>query len=140
MGEYKHIETKIGRYLAKHYSRMIEVGVGKNFRVAEILHALGKLILTVDVKDQPVPYGIPFCVDDIFSPESRLYQNADLIYAIRPAVEMIPPLIAAARDANCDLIVYHLGFESYDDGGELIDAGVVLHRYFRGQYPSKSVV
>ncbi len=33
--------------------------------------------------------------------------------------------------------VYHLGFEVYGDGGEIIDAGIVLHRYYRRAKPSK---
>ena len=52
---------------------------------------------------------------------------------------MIPPLIALAQQVNCDLLVYHLGFESYGKGGERIDCGVLLHRYHRYQNPSKSV-
>jgi hypothetical protein len=136
---YKHIETRIGEYLILHYRRAIEVGVGKNFRAAEILHNAGKLVLTMDVKGQPVPFGIPFRVDDIFLPDMHIYENADLIYAIRPAIEMIPPLIVVARAVNCDLIVYHLGFESFGDGGEIIDTGVLLHRYFQRQNPSNRV-
>jgi hypothetical protein len=31
--------------------------------------------------------------------------------------------------------VYHLGFEIYKDGGERIDCGVLLHRYFRQSEP-----
>jgi hypothetical protein len=61
------------------------------------------------------------------------------MYAIRPAVEMVPALIALARRLDCDLIVYHLGFERYGNGGEIIDCGVILHRYHRDQKPSKSV-
>ena len=36
---------------------------------------------------------------------------------------------ALARAINCDLLVYHLGFEVYENGGERIDCGVLLHRY-----------
>jgi hypothetical protein len=50
---------------------------------------------------------------------------------------MMPALIGIARAAGCDLIVYHLGFEVYEKGGERIDCGVVLHRYHRGSEPVK---
>ena len=130
MGSYKHIETCIGEYLVKHYSNAVEVGIGKNMVVARILHDAGLSIRCTDVRDVPVPEWLIFVTDDIFSPDISFYRGVDLIYAIRPAIEMIPPLIALARTINCDLLVYHLGFESYGNGGEKIDCGVMLHRYF----------
>jgi len=130
MGSYKHIETCIGEYLVKHYTNAVEVGIGKNMVVARILHDAGLSIRCTDVKDLPVPHWLTFMIDDIFSPDITRYKGVDVIYAIRPAIEMIPPLIALARTINCDLLVYHLGFESYGNGGEKIDCGVILHRYF----------
>jgi hypothetical protein len=129
MGTYKHIETCTGEYVAGRYSRAIEVGIGNNSVAAEILVAKGVLIRCTDVKELLLPAGLNFSVDDVFSPRLALYKGADVIYAIRPAIEMIPPLIDLARAVNCDLIVYHLGFESYGTGGEIIDCGVLLHRY-----------
>ncbi len=90
-----------------------------------------------DVKDISVPEGLCFMIDDVFSPEINLYKGADVIYAIRPAIEMIPPLLALARTLDCDLIIYHLGFESYGNGGEKIDCGVLLHRYYKASKPVK---
>jgi hypothetical protein len=131
MGSYKHIETFIGEYLVKHYTNAVEVGIGKNMVVARILHDAGLSIRCTDVRDVPVPEWLTFRIDDIFSPDITRYKGVDVIYAIRPAIEMIPPLIALARRINCDLLVYHLGFESYGNGGEKIDCGVMLHRYFQ---------
>jgi uncharacterized UPF0146 family protein len=139
MGEYKHIETAIGRYIAGHYSRAAEIGIGRNTGAARILNDAGILLRATDVKNLPVPPWLPFTVDDVFYPDDSLYRGADLIYAIRPAIEMIPPLITLAEKVNCDLVVYHLGFESYGTGGEKIDCGVMLHRYVRRQKPSNSV-
>jgi uncharacterized UPF0146 family protein len=139
MDNYKHIERAIGRYIATRYRNVVEVGVGRNPGAARILTGAGVRVLCTDIKNVPPDEQVPFAADDIFSPDIRLYKNADLIYAIRPAVEMIPPLIALAQRVRCDLIVYHLGFETYSDGGEVIDCGVLLHRYHRGQNSSKSV-
>ena len=83
------------------------------------------------------PNGFVSRSDDIFSPDISLYKGADVIYAIRPAIEMIPPLLELAQTINCDLIVYHLGFECYGNGGEKIDCGVLLHRYFKASEPVK---
>jgi uncharacterized UPF0146 family protein len=139
MDEYKHIETCIGRYIAGNYLHAVEVGIGGNTDAAQILSRDKKLLRTMDIKKMPVPEDLAFVVDDIFSPDISRYRGADVIYAIRPAIEMIPPLIALAGRVNCDLVVYHLGFESYGNGGEKIDCGVVLHRYVRGQNPSNRV-
>jgi uncharacterized protein len=130
MGSYKHIETCIGEYIAKRYTDAVEVGIGKNTKAARMLLDAGVRIRCTDIREQGVYGCLGFTIDDIFSPDISLYQGADLIYAIRPAIEMIPPLFAIARTVNCDLIVYHLGFESYGNGGEIIDCGVLLHRYY----------
>jgi len=139
MDEYKHIETCIGRYIAGNYLHAVEVGIGKNTDAAQILSGAGKLLCSTDVRQMPVPDGLPFIIDDVFSPDISHYRLADVIYAIRPAIEMVPPLIALAKRVNCDCVVYHLGFEIYGNGGEKIDCGVVLHRYFRCQNPSNRV-
>jgi uncharacterized UPF0146 family protein len=137
MGSYKHIETCIGGYIAKHYTNTVEVGIGKNMDAARILVDTGARVRSTDVKDIIVPEWLCFTIDDVFSPDISLYKGADVIYAIRPAIEMIPPLLALARTINCDLIVYHLGFECYGNGGERIDCGVLLHRYYKASEPIK---
>ena len=139
MDEYKHIETCIGRFIAGTYQHAVEVGIGKNTEAAQILAGAGKLLRTTDIRPLPVPEDLAFVTDDVFSPDISLYEGAGVIYAIRPAIEMIPPLITVARRVNCDCIVYHLGFEVYGKGGERIDCGAVLHRYFRCQNPSNRV-
>jgi len=53
-----------------------------------------------------------------------------------PPTDMVPPLIDLAKTVGCDLLVYHLGFETYGDGGETIDCGVILHRYVTAQKKS----
>ncbi|WP_321507111.1 UPF0146 family protein [uncultured Methanoregula sp.] len=136
MGSYKHIENSIGEYIASRYTRAIEVGIGHNTTAAEILNSAGILSRATDIKTIP-DSPIPVTVDDVFDPAFSLYERADVIYAIRPAIEMIPPLISLARRAGSDLIVYHLGFETYGDGGEKIDCGVMLHRYVTRSEPVK---
>ena len=139
MGDYKHIETSIGKYIASNYTRAIEVGIGRNEEAAKIVHSAGALIRCTDVKALGVSMGLPFSQDDIFSPDDSLYMGAEVIYAIRPAPEMIPPLIELAQRINADMIVYHLGFESWENGGEIIDCCVLLHRYHVRQKPSNRV-
>ncbi len=137
MRDYKHIETCVGNYIASHYSRAIEVGIGRNEDAARIVRDAGRLVRCTDVKTLEISRGLPFSRDDIFLPDLSLYTGAEVIYAIRPAIEMIPPLIELAEQINADLVVYHLGFESYGNGGEKIDCGVLLHRYHVRSEPVK---
>ncbi|MCG7854652.1 MAG: hypothetical protein MIO88_02230, partial [Methanoregulaceae archaeon] len=129
----------IGAWIASRYRSAAEIGLGNNEAAARALAAAGGRVICTDIMQPKECPGVPFVIDDVFSPDETLYDGVEVIYAIRPAVEMVPALIALARSLDCDLIVYHLGFESYGNGGEIIDCGVILHRYHRGQKPSKSV-
>ena len=135
MDFYKHIENCIGRYIAGHYRNAVEVGVGRNPDAAVIIRAAGISIRCTDVHAIGMPDGIAFTIDDVFEPDLPFYRGADVIYSIRPAIEMVPSLITLAERVGCDLLVYHLGFEIYGNGGETIDCGVLLHRYVRGSKP-----
>ncbi len=131
MDGYKRIEHCIGRYIAEHYSNPVEIGIGHNFTAAECIVSTGIRYRCTDIKPQATPDGVCFIRDDIFSPESGHYSGADVLYSVRPAEEMVPPMKELARSLDCDLLVYHLGFECYGDGGDLIDCGVILHRYHK---------
>jgi hypothetical protein len=128
MSPYKRIERQIGEYIAARYHRVVEVGIGNAPEAARVIAAEGGAITATDIRPVEAD-GIHVIRDDIFSPDESLYRGADLLYAIRPGVEMVPPLVALARRVNADLLVYHLGNEIYGDGGEIVDCGVVLHRY-----------
>jgi uncharacterized UPF0146 family protein len=139
MGDYKHIESLIARYIAARYTNVVEIGVGTNTAVVRSLAGAGLAVRCTDIRPFPPAEGLTCARDDIFHPSIDLYRGADLLYAIRPGVEMVPPLIDLARRCDADLLVYHLGNEIFESGGELIDCGVVLHRYHRSQKPSKRV-
>ena len=129
MGPYKRIERLIGEYIKKTYRSAVEIGVGENLVAARILRDAGVRIRCTDIRPVPSEDGIPVLRDDVFSPDEGLYAGAEVLYAIRPGVEMVPALIALAARTGADLLVYHLGNEVYGTGGELIDCGVILHRY-----------
>ena len=132
MRHYKRIERSIGEYVAARYLRAVEVGIGNNPDAARVIAAAGALALCTDIRPDIHHDGLTVVTDDIFEPDIRLYAGADLIYAMRPGVEMVPPLIALAARVNCDLLIYHLGCEIYGDGGEIVDCGpAVLRRYHR---------
>ena len=136
MDVYKRIERQIGQYIAERYRNAAEIGAGRNFEAARILADAGTRIFCTDIRNPPEDPGVPFRIDDIFAPDLSLYSGVDLIYSIRPGVEMVPSLIDLAEKVGCDLLVYHLGFETYGNGGEKIDCGVILHRYIRAKSAS----
>lgn len=129
MPSYKRIERLIADYINQRYRRVVEIGVGGNPEVARRLAASGAAVLCTDMKEISGSEGLETAIDDIFSPSIERYRGAELLYSLRPGVEMIPPMIRLARAINSDLLVYHLGCEIYGDGGDLIDCGVILHRY-----------
>ncbi len=100
MDDYKHIETCVGNYIATHYSRAIEVGIGRNETAARIISNAGALVRCTDVKPVQFTDDLPFSQDDVFLPDVTLYTGADVIYAIRPAIEMIPSLIELGQRIN----------------------------------------
>jgi hypothetical protein len=131
MAGLKHIEQCVGAYIAARYKNPVEAGIGNNPDAALQIRDAGIPVRAVDIRPCVLPAGITFFQDDIFEPDLSRYAGADTIYAIRPAEEMIPPLIALAERIDCDLVVYHLGFEGYGNGGEVVDCGVPLHYYRR---------
>ena len=130
MGPYKRIERLIWDYIKRTYRCAVEIGVGENLAAARIIRDAGVSIRCTDIRSVRSEPGIPVAEDDVFSPRDTLYEGADLLYSIRPGVEMVPPLIALAERTGADLLVYHLGNEIYGTGGELVDCGVILHRYY----------
>lgn len=129
MDGYKHIERLVGAYISTRYTDVVEVGIGQNTVAAEVIRDAGVRIRCRDIRPLDPLAGIDFALDDIYDPDPSLYRGADLIYSIRPGVEMVPSLIALAEELDATLIVYHLGNEVYLNGGILIDCGVRLHQY-----------
>ncbi len=128
-GEYKRIERRIADYIAPRYRMPAEAGIGNNPVTARLLAKSGLDVFATDIRMPDEPPGVRFVLDDLFSPDLSLYRGRDLLYSIRPAEEMMAPLISLASSTECDLLVYHLGFEEYRDPGELVDCGVILHLY-----------
>ncbi|HJJ28143.1 MAG TPA: UPF0146 family protein [Methanocorpusculum sp.] len=122
------IERAIGEYIKNHYASAVEIGFGGKTVAAEILQSAGIPILCTDVHCYNT--NVPSVVDDCVVPDLSLYRGAEVIYGIRPGLEIIPAMIFLARSVHADLLVYHLGFELYQDGGEVIDLGpCMLHKY-----------
>ncbi|HJJ47770.1 MAG TPA: UPF0146 family protein [Methanocorpusculum sp.] len=122
------IERACGEYIRNHYASAVEIGFGGKTAAAEILIDAGIPVLCTDVHSYDTT--VPSVVDDCVEPDLSLYIGAEVIYAIRPGLEIIPAMITLAKRVHADLLIYHLGFELYQDGGEVIDLGpCMLHKY-----------
>jgi uncharacterized UPF0146 family protein len=125
------IEKSVGEYIRDHYRSAVEIGFGGKTIAAEIIQDAGIPILCTDVHSYRMT-TVPSIVDDVFSPTLSYYQGVDVLYAIRPGCEIIPPMMRLTEQIGTELIVYHLGFELYGNGGEIIDLkDIQLHRYVK---------
>jgi len=129
----KYIEREIARFIIEHYSNVIEIGIGRNPVAARIIKDSSVKIRCSDIIRYPECLVECEIIDDVFSPDIGFYHGVDAIYSIRPAPEMIPPMKEIAVIVNADLIVYHLGFEIYGDGGEIVCSHIPIHRYHKSQ-------
>jgi uncharacterized UPF0146 family protein len=139
VGAHKRIERAIGTYIASRYHSCAEIGAGSNLEAALTILSKESSVFCTDIRKPGDDCGVPYVIDDLYSPDLSLYIPVEVIYAIRPAEEMMPALMCLAEAADCDLVVYHIGSEIYGDGGEILDSPVVLRRYYRSRNPSKRV-
>ena len=131
MSGFKHIEDAISKYIIPRYHHVCEIGIGHNFHAAQQIHDAGCKIICTDIISFQSEPPVPYFIDSVFSPTLSLYTGIELIYAVRAHEEMITALISLATAVNCDLIVYHLGFERFV-GAEIIQgAEVPLFFYHR---------
>ncbi len=132
MRSYKRIERTIGEFVGARYRNAAEIGIGNTPEAARVLADAGRLAVCTDIRPGIGYDGIRVVVDDVFEPDITLYRGVDVLYAVRPGVEMVPPLIDLARRLDVDLLVYHLGCEIYENGGEIVEPSVLIRRYYRG--------
>ncbi|BAW31728.1 MAG TPA: UPF0146 family protein [Methanothermobacter sp.] len=92
----------------KPYDKVVEVAVGRFFKVAEYLqkHSMIDLILT-DIK----PSHPNIIADDITKPNLEIYKGASLIYSIRPPLELHEHLIKVAVKVQAKLLIRPLSTE-----------------------------
>lgn len=88
----------LAKYIIQQCSdkdKVVEVGVGKFFKVADYIKLNSNLhIILTDVK----PMRSDVVKDDITSPNIKIYENAKIIYSIRPPIELYPYLIKLQKN------------------------------------------
>ncbi len=81
--------------------RIVEIGIGFNFKVALKLKELGLDVFVVDWNREAVQkaqeLGLKAHVDDVFKPNMRLYEGVEAVYAVRPTPEIVRPILELAK-------------------------------------------
>lgn len=91
------------------YEHVVEVGVGNRPDVARELARRGVTVLATDVVERTVPAGVTFTIDDVTTPVTAVYEDADAIYALRLPPELQRHVWRVARGVESDLLFTTLG-------------------------------
>lgn len=103
-------------YIVHTYKYCVEIGVGHCPDVALALVKAGVRVFATDIR-RFMHKGLKVVVDDITEPNKFLYTGVELIYAIRPPVELVPYMVRLAEDIGSELVVKPLSTEH--PGGHL---------------------
>jgi uncharacterized UPF0146 family protein len=57
---------------------------------------------------------VKFYRDDIFAPDMAIYNNASLIYSIRPPIDLQEAMAKVAREVGADMLIRPFGIEKAD--------------------------
>jgi len=99
----------LGEYIAnlfdnksKSQSKVVEVGIGKFFKVSDYLKKCENIdLLMTDI----APANNRVIKEDITNPNLKLYENLKIIYSIRPPSELQPYLGDLADETEAILII-----------------------------------
>ncbi|ALM75814.1 UPF0146 family protein [Thermococcus barophilus] len=102
---------KLAEYFAQKFKRgkIIEIGIGFNFKAALKLKELGFDVVVIDWNPKAVErakeIGLNAIVDDIFNPRLEIYKQAKAMYSIRPTPEMMPYLLKLAKTIKVPIYI-----------------------------------
>ncbi|MFQ6135979.1 MAG: UPF0146 family protein [Candidatus Hydrothermarchaeales archaeon] len=117
-------------YICENYDnakKIVEVGVGSKYDVLEELDKrLDAIVIGTDIRVNPKDPKI--IKDDITDPDLTIYEDADLIYSIRPPIEMHPYIERVAHAVGSDLIIKPLSTEYVNRSGLFDDVKLVNYK------------
>jgi uncharacterized UPF0146 family protein len=114
--------SKIAHLISKLYlkaRKIVEVGVGRSPHTLLQLRSLlsDAEIIATDIDPEAVrelnEMGIKSFIDDLFDPDERIYEGADLIYSIRPPFELIPRLAKLGSRIGADVLIILLSEDAH---------------------------
>ncbi|MDY7081660.1 MAG: UPF0146 family protein, partial [Halobacteria archaeon] len=94
------VADAVARFTAENYSgKVVEVGIGSYQEVArKLVSESGIEIVVTDTHE--IDTELDFVKDDITAPSIRVYEDANLIYSIRPPYEIHGALENVAREVG----------------------------------------
>ncbi len=113
----------IAEYILNNYrNKVVEIGAGNLPQVALLLKdKLDVAVTDIDGQKHDLHNDLRFFRDDIFNPDIGIYENASLIYSIRPPIDIQDAIAKTAGEIGADLIIRPFGNEKAD-----------LSKYYRG--------
>ena len=115
---FKEIAELIAN-LYPNAEKIVEIGVGSApWTLLNLRKLLPKtILLAVDVDQDSImklrELGLNAEIDDILNPRIELYQKSNLIYSIRPPIELINPMSKVAERVGADILIFPLSEDSY---------------------------
>lgn len=101
-------------FIAGRYQKAAEIGIGHFPDVACALLEKGIKVFATDI--HPFHYAaFRVYADDITSPDLALYDGTEVLYSMRPPLELVPYMEKLAKMIPADLIIKPLASE-YPDG------------------------
>lgn len=113
--------TRLVEYIRARYRYAVEIGIGHCPDVCLALQEQGLGVFATDVGAVRHD-GLRVLSDDVTAPNLSLYHGVDVVYSVRPPLELVPYMRSLARSMHADLIVKPLSSE-YPTGGRLVGAG-----------------
>ncbi|MBI5583611.1 MAG: hypothetical protein HY892_07285 [Deltaproteobacteria bacterium] len=98
-------------YIVQRYRSAVEIGIGAYPEVALVLKTRGVRVRATDIRW--LSEGrLPVVRDDVTRPSLSVYQGADLLYSLRPPLELVGYMQKLAARLPADLIVKPLASEA----------------------------
>ncbi|ASA78598.1 UPF0146 family protein [Thermococcus sp. 5-4] len=105
--------------------KIVELGIGFQFKVVLRLKELGYDVLAVDWNPESVKraeeLGINAVRDDLFNPRLELYRSANALYSVRPTPEIVRPLLNLGKKLKLPLYILPLAGDTMPRGMRLVN-------------------
>ncbi|MBP1911612.1 UPF0146 family protein [Thermococcus stetteri] len=92
--------------------KVVELGIGFQFKVALKLKELGFQVLAVDWNERAVEAareaGIEAFRDDLFNPRFDLYRGVRALYSVRPTPEIVRPILELGEKLGVPVFILPL--------------------------------
>ncbi|ANF22282.1 UPF0146 family protein [Thermococcus piezophilus] len=105
--------------------KIVELGIGFQFKVALRLRERGYDVLAVDWNPASVErareLGINAVRDDIFNPRLKLYKDAKAMYSVRPTPEIVQQILELGKRLGLPVYILPLSGDTMPSNLKLIN-------------------